>query len=100
MKKRMFLIILILTVFLILFLSCENKKEVVETTEKVIELPDKTKVISDLSKLRNQIATFYINNGRYPNDLKELNIDLFNPVEDFIYNKNNGNVKNKNYPQL
>ncbi|HAF07661.1 MAG: hypothetical protein QME48_00325 [bacterium] len=100
MKKRMFLIILILTVFLILFLSCENKKEVVETTEKVLELPDKTKVISDLSKLRNQIATFYINNGRYPNDLKELNIDLFNPVEDFIYNKNNGNVKNKNYPQL
>jgi|UniRef100_A0A7C3N7P3 competence protein ComGC len=101
MAKRTIFIILILTVFLILFLpACESKKEVVETTEKVLELPDKTKVISDLSKLRNQIATFYMNNGRYPNDLGELNIDLFNPIEDFVYNKNNGNVKNKNYPQL
>lgn len=98
MVKRIFLItILILSVFL--SFNCETKKEVMKTGEKVLELPDKTKVLSDLSKLRSSIATFYMNNGRYPEDLSELNLTLENPIEDFVYNKNNGNVKNKNYPQ-
>lgn len=82
-----------------LFNACETKKETIETTKKVLQLPDKTKVLSDLNKLRNGIATFYMNNGRYPEDLSELNLTLENPLEDFVYNKNNGNVKNKNYPQ-
>ncbi|MEO0288089.1 MAG: hypothetical protein ABIN00_00385 [candidate division WOR-3 bacterium] len=97
-KRMLYTMILILSV-LTIFSACETKKETLKTTEKVLQLPDKTKVLSDLNKLRNGIASFYMNNGRYPDDLSELNLTLENPLEDFVYNKNNGNVKNKNYPQ-
>ncbi|MEJ5308010.1 MAG: hypothetical protein WHT27_06920 [candidate division WOR-3 bacterium] len=99
MIKRILFIFMIILFISMLFNACETKKETIETTEKVLQLPDKTKVLSDLNKLRNGIATFYMNNGRYPEDLSELNLTLENPLEDFVYNKNNGNVKNKNYPQ-
>ncbi|MEO0238106.1 MAG: hypothetical protein ABIN35_07730 [candidate division WOR-3 bacterium] len=99
MAKKILYIFILSLFILMLFNACETKKETVKTTEKVLQLPDKTKVLSDLNKLRNGIASFYMNNGRYPDDLSELNLTLENPLEDFVYNKNNGNVKNKNYPQ-
>lgn len=98
--KNILLIFISTMMVFIFFYSCETKKEVERTSEKVLQLPDKAKVLSDLVKLRNGIATYYMNNGRYPENLEELNISTDNPLEDFVYNKNNGNVKNKDYPQF
>lgn len=94
--------IIIPALFAFFLLSgCSDARNVGEkTAKKVLELPDKSEVISDLVKIRNSVNMFYMQKGYFPESLDELNLDLYCPLEDFNYNLENGTVNHKDYSQL
>jgi len=86
---------------LVLFPGCgEQKKEAMSATEKTLELPDKARVVSDLIKIRSEVNRYWAENESYPENLEVLEISTENPLEDYIYDRNTGNVKNKYFIQL
>jgi len=97
MKKT--LLMLLLSVLIVAGCS-DAKKETVETAKKAMELPDKAGVVSDIVMLRNAVNLHYAQKGYFPESLEQLNLNLNNPTEDFIYDQSNGNVKHKDYSQL
>ena len=95
----------ILIIFVILFVgivsSCQNERNIVEDASKTtLELPDKARVVSDLLILRSVIAQKGAISNEYPETLKELNVNLNMPINDYKYDKNTGIVKHKDYPKL
>jgi len=76
------------------------KEEGVDTAKKVMEISNKAAVISDLIKIRIEINLYYVQKGYFPKSIEELNLNLNNPMTDFIYDQLNGTVKHKDYSQL
>jgi len=101
--KRLLWIFTALSVLflLVLFAGCgEQKKDAVSAADKTLELPDKARVVSDLIKIRAEVNRYWANNEVYPENLEVLEIETENPLEDYIYDSNTGNVKNKYFIQL
>lgn len=98
MKK---IIILFFVAAAILSSGCsDTKEEAVETAKEVMTLPDKAEVISDLVKIRNEVNLYYSQKGYFPESLSGLNLELYCPVEDYVYDAEKGTVKHKDYSQL
>ncbi len=96
---------IILIIFMVLLIgavsSCQNERNIVEDASRTtLELPDKTRVISDLLILRSTIAQKSAISNEYPKTLKEFNLKLNMPISDYKYDKNTGIVKHKDYPKL
>ncbi len=97
MKK----IIIIVILFSIFIIGCSDSTSTIQSaTKKTIELPDKARVINDLMTIRNAVNEYYADNLKYPETLEKLDLNIYFPIEDFIYNMNTGIVKNKYYKNL
>ena len=99
---------LLLTFLLVSFLGLTSgslgcskaREELEETIEPVMKLPSKTRVKVDLMNIRRALDFYKVDReGKYPNSLKELQLDLHYPDE-YKYNSTTGKVKSKIYPNM
>ena len=83
------------------FLGCSKaREELEETIEPLMALPERTKVRVDLLTTRKAIEFYKVDNdGELPENLKELQLDLYYPGE-YDYDSTTGKLKSKNYPGM
>jgi len=99
--------LLIFTLIIIFLSGCSEGREAVHEADKIvkdyskglIEAPKKTEIITEIATVRKELEIYKIDNGKYPESLSELQIKIKYPDE-YKYDKETGNVKSKNYPNL
>lgn len=82
-------------------LGCSKaRKELEETVEPIMALPEKTRVKVDLLNIRRAIEFYKADKeGKIPGSLEELKLNLHYPGE-YEYDVTTGKVKSKNYPDM
>jgi hypothetical protein len=99
--------LLIFTLIIIFLSGCSEGREAVREADKIvkdyseglIEAPKKTEIITEIAIIRKALEIYKIDKGRYPESLTELKIKIKYPDE-YQYDKENGKVKSKNYPNF
>lgn len=100
---RVFVILLLAGALVLPFLEgCkEAKEEMEEYSGAVMTMPEKARVLSDLTRIRKALELYKaVNEDRYPDSIEELNLEkLYYPGE-YEYDSSTGKVKSKTYPTL
>ncbi|PIQ28609.1 hypothetical protein COW36_12445 [bacterium (Candidatus Blackallbacteria) CG17_big_fil_post_rev_8_21_14_2_50_48_46] len=83
--------------------ACKAAEDAQKTIEEGAKLTtgqiDRAKVLSDLTQITGALATYRMQNEKYPDSLKDLNLSLNYP-QDLEYDAKTGNVRSKTFPDL
>jgi hypothetical protein len=84
------------------FTGCkEAKEDMDEYSNAIMTLPDRAKVISDLTRIRKALELYKIDSdGRYPDSIGELNLDKLYYSDEYEYDSSTGKVHSREYPTL
>jgi hypothetical protein len=84
------------------FTGCkEAKEDMEEYNNAVMTLPDRARVISDLTRIRSALELYKIDSeGRYPDSISELNLEKLYYPDEYEYDSSTGKVRSKEYPTL
>ena len=104
MKK---FLILLSFIFILLNSGCEKVKEATietktvtkEYAKGVAEVPNKTRVVTELASLRQAIKIYQVENEKLPESLSDLSVTIKN-INEYEYDSEKGIVKSKHYPKL
>lgn len=100
--RRVVIGLLVLFLVLPVLVGCkETKKDLEEYGSTVMTLPDRTRVLSDLSRIRRAIEFYKIENeGKYPDSISELDLENLYYDNEYDYDSSRGKVSSKSYPRL
>ncbi len=79
----------------------EAKEDMDKYGDAVMTLPDRARVISDLTRIRKALELYKADNdGRYPGSIGELNLEKLYYPDEYEYDSSTGKVRSKEYPTL
>jgi len=100
MKKTL---VLMLMAIIVAFIGCskgeKTKVKMAKSVEEKMRLPERLKVIVDISNIRNAVVVYRNTNEVNPPSLEAMNLELHYSGE-YTYDANTGVVKSKNYPDI
>lgn len=98
---------LIVISFLVGFLAAsviggcrEAKEEMDEYGHAVMTLPDRTRVLSDLTRIRQSLELYKAQHEEYPASISELGLKKLYYTDEYEYDSATGKVSSKSYPTL
>jgi hypothetical protein len=100
--RRIAVALLIVVLGAAVLTGCKKaREEVQQYSDAVMTMPDKARVISDLTRIRLAIEMYKADNeGKYPNSVSDLKLkDLYYTDKDeYQYDSSTGKITSKNYP--
>ena len=100
---RVFVVLVLIAAFALPFCSgCkEAKEELEEYSDAVMTMPDRARVLSDLTRIRRSLELYKAaHDDTYPNSISELNLDKLYYEGEYEYDSSTGKVSSKTYPTL
>lgn len=102
--KKIFVLLLIHTMFFSGLTSCKLAKDTSDTAKEgaktMVQQIDRSKALGDLTTATAALNSYGMqNDGAFPASLDELKLDLYYP-EDLVYDPKTGKVHSKTYPNL
>jgi hypothetical protein len=84
------------------FSGCkEAKEELEEYGDAVMTMPDKARVLSDLTSIRRSLELYKAaHDDVYPSSISELNLDKLYYEGEYEYDPSTGKISSKTYPTL
>jgi hypothetical protein len=94
-------------IFVFVLSGCKKSKDVVietktitkEYTKGVAEVPNKTRVLTELASIRQAVKMYKVENEKYPESLSDLKVKI-RDIEDYDYDSETGKVKSRYYPKM
>lgn len=79
----------------------EAKEDLEEYGETIMTMPDRTRVLSDLTRIRQALELYKVeNDGKYPDSISELNLERLYYTDEYEYDSSTGKVTSNSYPTL
>jgi len=94
--------LLVLLLVVPVFVGCkETKKDLEDYEDAVMHLPDRTRVLSDVTRIRRAIEFYKVENeGKYPDSISDLNLKDLYYDDEYDYDSSTSKVSSKTYPTL
>ena len=100
---RLFLILLLALAFVLpIAQGCrETKEDLQEYSDAVMTMPEKARVLSDLTRIRRSLELYKAQHeDSYPGSISELGLDKLYYEDEYDYDSSTGKVTSKTYPTL
>jgi len=100
---RVFIVLLLVMAFALPFLhGCkETKEDLQEYSDAVMTMPEKARVLSDLTRIRHALELYKVHHeDAYPSSIAELNLEKLYYEDEYEYDSSTGKVHSKTYPTL
>jgi hypothetical protein len=79
----------------------ETKQDLEEYGDAVMTMPEKARVLSDLTRIRRALELYKASHeDAYPNSISELNLEELYYEAEYEYDSETGKVESKTYPTL
>jgi hypothetical protein len=100
--RRTIIGLLVLLLVVPALVGCkETKKDLEEYGNTVMSMPEKARVLSDVTRIRRAIEFYKVENeGKYPDSISELNLKDLYYDDEYDYDSSTGKLRSKNYPTL
>ena len=101
MKIKLLRATTLIFVSLSLFSGCQwiNALQKDKAAENGAQSPNRSRILSDLTQTTAVLQEYYVMEGKYPESLTDLKLDLHHP-EDLAYDSKTGKLRSKTYPEL
>jgi hypothetical protein len=100
---KVFIALLLASVFVLPGLQgCkETKEDLEEYGDAVMTMPDKARVLSDLTRIRRALQLYKLDHeDTYPSSISDLNLEKLYYTDEYDYDSSTGKVRSKTYPTL
>ena len=79
--------------------TIETKTVTKDYAKGITKVPSKTRVVTELTSLRQAIGMYKVQNGKNPESLSDLTVKV-KDIHEYEYDSEKGTVKSKFYPNL
>ncbi|MFQ5905015.1 MAG: hypothetical protein ACE5JA_00415 [bacterium] len=79
----------------------EAKEDLEEYGHTVMTMPDRARVLSDLTRIRQALEFYKVeHDGKHPDSISELSLEGLYYTDEYEYDSSTGKVRSKSYPTL
>ena len=101
MKTKRLHTIALVFISLSLVSGCQwiNALQKDKSAENGAPSPNRSRAMSDLTQTTAALQEYYVMEGKFPDSLSDLKLELYHP-DDLAYDPKTGKLRSKTYPEL